>query len=435
VTRAAAAVAALLLLAVWAQPSGALTREESLKVEKLKIEAVEHFNRGNYEKAVPLLNEVLAIDPEEKTAARYLMIFKRQIKEPYCKLAAEAYLSGNYPDAISNWEKVLQLDPGDMRVKVLIDETFTATEKTTEEDMFAFANMLLKEGRYEDAEAELRKVLEAFPDNQQAAVMLSSIRRTLTDTTIKRLYEQANMYLEQKEYDLAIEQWKSVLAIDKNQELASRQIARVQQQKLDDVYSRANRLYMEGDYMGSRDLYTKILADNPTDKEIRRVVSKLDQTVNVVSQLFDRGKAWDVLRRGLSHHISPTGNPKVAIAAAWYAMQIEPDNTLVLAVLDFIEREYASVIRTMEGPVKDMKIIDQYLFAALNSIYEGRYDLAIQGCRLVLELEPENVLALKRLGSAYFAMGRKDMAKQTWERALKIDPKDAELRQFVNTVR
>jgi Flp pilus assembly protein TadD len=78
-----------------------------------------------------------------------------------------------------------------------------------------------------------------------------------------------------------------------------------------------------------------------------------------------------------------------------------------------------------------MNIIDQYLFGALNHIYEGRYDLAIQQTSIVIGLQPTNVLALKRLGSAYFAIGNKTKARAAWEKALKIAPDDAELKTFL----
>jgi cytochrome c-type biogenesis protein CcmH/NrfG len=61
--------------------------------------------------------------------------------------------------------------------------------------------------------------------------------------------------------------------------------------------------------------------------------------------------------------------------------------------------------------------------------------LTIQECNLVLELEPKNVLALKRLGSAHFAMGRKDKAREAWEMALAISPKDSELKGFIKRTR
>jgi tetratricopeptide (TPR) repeat protein len=108
---------------------------------------------------------------------------------------------------------------------------------------------------------------------------------------------------------------------------------------------------------------------------------------------------------------------------------------LTTAIKDFLERKYASNLSTMEGPVGDMNIIDQYLFAALNHIYDGRYDLSIQECTIIIELQPENILAWKRLGSAYYAIGKKDKARETWEKALKVAPDDTELKQFIRQIK
>ena len=62
---------------------------------------------------------------------------------------------------------------------------------------------------------------------------------------------------------------------------------------------------------------------------------------------------------------------------------------------------------------------------------DGKYDLTIQHCREVLALEPDNVLALKQLGSAYHMLGRKQQAREVWKKALDLDPNDSVLKQYV----
>jgi Tfp pilus assembly protein PilF len=44
------------------------------------------------------------------------------------------------------------------------------------------------------------------------------------------------------------------------------------------------------------------------------------------------------------------------------------------------------------------------------------------------------MLAWKRLGSAYYAIGKKDKARETWEKALKVAPDDTELKQFFRQI-
>jgi tetratricopeptide (TPR) repeat protein len=623
------------LLLSSATVAGILTNEKREEIEKSKKKAIELFTLGEYEKALPLLEKVLELNPEDKTAMRYKLIFHRQVIEPYCKEAADSYFAGNYPDAITAWEKILKISPNDRRVSSLINETITVTnddaiktlysnvnklltggqielamaeiekillinpvderaqemlsstkrlvssnivrayyekayvhmqqneydqaieewktvleidptqekaarlissaqekkhedfyshvnsllkkgqyDEATEElekmlvispnevrtiemlesikrakidntikehyeradklakekkydlaieewntvleidptqekaaqlissaqekkheDFYSHVNSLLKKGQYDEATEELEKMLIISPNEVRAIEMLESIKRAKIDNTIKEHYERADKLAKEKKYDLAIEEWNTVLEIDPNQDMASRMIASVHRKKLDEMYSSAAKLYKNGDYIKSRDIYNRILAVNPTDQKTKNMVGRINEIIKVVPQLPDKGKVWDVLRKGLAHHISNKGNPKVTIASAWLAVQLEPDNTLVLTIRDFIESKHISIIRTMEPPVEDMNMIEQYLFASLNHIYEGRYDLSIQECSIVLELEPKNVLALKRLGSAYFAMGRKSKARQSWKKALKLAPRDSELKEFIRQTR
>ncbi|KKL13337.1 hypothetical protein LCGC14_2526760, partial [marine sediment metagenome] len=82
-----------------------------------------------------------------------------------------------------------------------------------------------------------------------------------------------------------------------------------------------------------------------------------------------------------------------------------------------------------------MDIVEQYLFAALNHIYEGRYDLAVEESGIVLKLTPNSIMAMKRMGSAYYLMGKKAQAGEVWRRALKITPDDDELQGFLDALK
>ena len=53
------------------------------------------------------------------------------------------------------------------------------------------------------------------------------------------------------------------------------------------------------------------------------------------------------------------------------------------------------------------------------------------GYSQLLEIEPDNVLALKRKGSAYFALNQKDKARDLWQQAFKLAPDDAEIKKFL----
>lgn len=420
-----------LIFIAFAAPSGAVTPAQLKRAEKMEKDAIGLMKKENYKEAISLLEEVLTIKPMDKRVSRYLVIAKQRMVEPFCKEALAAYREGFYKQAIEQWEKLLKMDPDDIRAELLIDMTKNFIQDNSMELLYEAVDGFLKEEKYEQAIKELEKILSIKPDDKRARKLLISSKQAVIDIEIKKHYKKAELYMQEENYDLAIAEWQEILYIDEKQEAASRLIASARRTRMDSMYDKAKKLYEEGNYIASRDLYGRILKDNPTDEDLKKKIGRLNETIKIVQRLSDKGKAWDMLRKALSNHIATNGNIKAAIAGSWYAVQLDPDNTVATSIRDFLERTHLAVFRTMEAPGRDMNIIDQYLFAALNHIYEGRYDLAIEECSIVLALQPEDILAMKRLGSAYFAMGKKDKAREAWQKALELSPEDKELKQFI----
>ena len=420
-------IGAVLCVATGAE---AITPKQVERIEELKKEVVSLFREGKFEQAKPLLNEILTFDPFDKTAARYLALAKQQAMEPYCRDAAEAIRDENYAKAIETWNKLLQMNPDDRRIASLIDTTKNLITDKTTNMMYQQAEKFIQEGDYKSAVNELEKILAIRPYDQQASSLMNTAKSNAVDIRTKKLYDQANAYLKDKQYDLAIEEWKKILDIDGSQEAASRYIASAVREKMSIIYGDAKKAYEQGDYITSRDYYNKILADNPTDIDVKTIIARLNDLTKVALKIEEQSPAGDMMRTAMTNYIAVDGNRKASMAAAWYAFQLNP-TSLTIAVKSFLEVKYVSILSTMESPVGDMNIIDQYLFTALNHIYEGRYDLAIQKCTIVIELQPKDILAWKRLGSGYYAIGKKEKAKETWEKALQFAPDDTELKQFI----
>ncbi len=412
----------------------AVTPKQLERIEQLKKEVVVLFKEGKFDQANPLLNEILAIDPFDKTAARYQAIARQQVMEPFCKDAADAFQNENYAKAIEVWDKLVKMNPDDRRFAALIETTKNLiTDKTTNE-MYQHAEQFIKDGDYRSAINELEKILAVRPYDRQARSLYNNAKSNVVDARTKKHYDQADAYMKEKQYDRAIEEWKKILEIDPTQEAASRYIASAVKEKMGSTYVEAKQAYERGDYITARDYYNRILADNPTDIDVKTMISRLDDVVKVALKIEEKGPAGDMMRKAMNNYIAVDGNRKASMAGAWFAFQLNP-SSLTIAVKGFLELKYVSILSTMEAPVGDMNIVDQYLFAALNHIYEGRYDLAIQECSVVIELQPGNVLAWKRLGSGYYAIGKKDKARETWEKALKIAPDDTELKQFIKQIK
>lgn len=415
----------------FATSAQALTMQELEKIDKLQRNGIEQFNKGNYSDAVPLFKEVLIISPGDKTAARYLSLAEQQMIEPFCKQAAEAYWRSDYKNAIDIWQRILKTNPGEPRITKLIELTNKLIQDNTSDAMYQLAERFIKERKYDLAINELEKTLSMKPDDARAKEMLATSRQALIDVKVQEHYEKAELLIKQEKFDQAIAEWRQVLELDGKQDAAAKYISSAVRTKLESMYGNARKYVEEGKYSASRDVYYSIIAENPNDAFVEKMIDRLNKTLNVVQNIDDKGVLYDMLRKALANHILVDGNPKAAIVAVRYAEQLDSENRLVSSIRDFLEREHLDVVRSMEPPVKDMNIINQYLFAALNNIYEGRYDLAIQNCSLIIAVQPENTLAWKRLGSGYYAMGEKKKAQDAWARALKLAPEDAELKQFM----
>lgn len=423
-----------ILILLIALPAGAVTPKQLERIEQIKKEVSVLFREGKFEQSVPLLNEALALDPQDKTAARWLALARQRTLEPFCKEAAEAFQNENYAKAIETWDKLAKMSPDDRRFANLIEITKNLISDKATNEMYERAEQFIKDGDYKSAMNELEKILAIRPYDGRARSLYNSAKSNVVDVRTRKHYEQAEAYLKEKQYDLAIAEWKKVLEIDETQEAASRAIASAVREKMSGLYVEAKQAYEHGDYITARDIYNKIIADNPTDIDVKTILSRLEEVVKVALKIDEKTPAGDMMRTAMSHYIAVDGNRKSSMAAAWYAFQLNP-TSLTIAVKGFLELKYASILSTMEAPVGDMNIVDQYLFAALNHIYEGRYDLAIQECTIVIDLQPKNILAWKRLGSGYYAIGKKDKAREAWEKALKIAPDDAELKQFIRQIK
>ena len=435
--RKCVAVLAFLLLAAFIAPapSECASSRNARKSVELVEQATELMNKERYDKALPLLEKALKLDPDNTMALRYLNIYHHQIIEPLCKSAAEAYFSGDFPGAVSHWEEILAQSKSEGRVRALIEEALTRAKEQALKDRYEAVENLMGQERYAQAASELEQIIEDYPDEVRARNRLSEISTSLSTSVIREHYSRAEQLSDREDYDGAIRELESILTLQPDQGLATRLIVKARRDKHADIYAQTDKDIREGRYAKARATLTEITRINPTDAAATAEARRLEEVLRISPELTGKSRLEKALRAGLYNYLSPDGDAKAAVAASWYAVQLDPESDLALAVLDMVERDNRAVIPRMDPPVKEMNIIEQYLFASLNHIYEGRYDLALEECGIVLAIEPGNLLALKRQGSAYYLMGQHGRAAQSWERARKLSPKDTELKEFLDLVR
>jgi Tfp pilus assembly protein PilF len=164
-----------------------------------------------------------------------------------------------------------------------------------------------------------------------------------------------------------------------------------------------------------------------TDPSIKETMLKMGAVSGILPEATGQAGRDDLLRKSVNRYADKNTD---AVLYITYARQRWPRDIAVARLYNLITREFpetASGLRILPG----ITIIDQLLQDALDFIRNGRFIQAISTLQRVLQLEPDNIPALTRMGSAYWAMEKKDIARRNWRRVLELDPGNTEVNQFM----
>ncbi|MFH1282622.1 MAG: tetratricopeptide repeat protein [bacterium] len=251
---------------------------------------------------------------------------------------------------------------------------------------------------------------------------------------LEYLYRTAMDYFKQGKYSNAIYYWQAILNLDPTQTQPEKQIKEARnmiKSQTDPVYEEVRRLYKKGEYVLSQEKILVLLDIDSANQYYRKLYNKLQEVVEIFSVLNKDDKVSSLLRKAVVYYLDKKTNIRYSYIFCRYAAELSKDNQAALEFKRILEENYTEITEK-ESSIEGMNFIEQSLFVALDHIRKGRYDLAIGKCNDVLLVEPDNILALKRLGSAYYMMKKKDKSSEIWEKALKLSPNDAELKKFLN---
>jgi tetratricopeptide (TPR) repeat protein len=191
--------------------------------------------------------------------------------------------------------------------------------------------------------------------------------------------------------------------------------------------------FRQGNYLLAVSRLNQGLEINPSNQDVQNMVNKLQKIVGLIPGSSGSDEESGLLRKGVTSFVE--GDNTTAVNALRYAYNKNPKSEMLLKLLNRIEKELG--VERTERPKQDavgFTLIDQKVYDARQSMYEGRYDAALRKCQEVLDLEPENITALELMGSAFFLIEQKDKAKAVWEKVLQIDPKNNVVPQFLKQV-
>ncbi len=194
-------------------------------------------------------------------------------------------------------------------------------------------------------------------------------------------------------------------------------------------YKEAVAAYERGLYLRAVEKLTSSLSLDPKNVEAKNKLVKLERVAKIIPKEVKETKRAKLIKQAVLSYLD--GDIKLTINALRYLSSIEPEDREVDRLLRTIAR--VEGVELLEEVTPGMSLVDQKLYNALNYFYEGKYDMTIREAQDVLTLEPSNALAYKRIGSAFFAMGQREKARQAWEKSLQMNPADRSLKEFLDT--
>jgi tetratricopeptide (TPR) repeat protein len=197
-----------------------------------------------------------------------------------------------------------------------------------------------------------------------------------------------------------------------------------------EYYQEALIQTQEGLYRKAKKSLERCLKLGGEEEEMKKLYEQVTLLTKMLKKeaLVGKEKEKELLRKSVNHYLK--GEFDKAVNFLQYVLSLNAQNKSAWKILEMVSRETKEEIKP-PSLEKGITLVEQKLWEALNDFYEGKYDLTIKKCQEVLELEPRNILAYKRIGSAYFAMGNREKAREYWKKGLEIDPTDEELRSFL----
>jgi len=193
----------------------------------------------------------------------------------------------------------------------------------------------------------------------------------------------------------------------------------------------------EGYYKDAGRELAILISQKPDNKTWDKIAEKLGLVANVVPELTGDDLMSVIVRKGLLSFLKPVENPPDALVKIHYAMENSMDKEIFARLYSVLKNYYPELAKTDEIPA-GFTLITYKLYKSLNFIYDGHYDSAIKEANEVLDLEPDNILALKRLGSALYCLGKAEnkpeaveKARDIWRRVIKLSIDDKEIKEFL----
>jgi outer membrane protein assembly factor BamD (BamD/ComL family) len=229
--------------------------EAARDLRDLEIAALEAFYGGDWPRAIALYGDVLAIQPNQPGAAAKLAAASRNraLEEAYAA-ARQAYKQGDWSAAAEKLGEIVQMEAGYRDAAALLTEV---KRRTLLDELYAEARLLAGAGSWEAVLKAFERMVAVDPASPDPDSLLALARERLAAAEQARklagLYGEGLRLLDAGQPAEALRQFEAVLALSPGyrqaealsararQELDALQEATARQERLADLYARAER--------------------------------------------------------------------------------------------------------------------------------------------------------------------------------------------------
>ena len=262
------------------------------------------FNNAEYIKAKSYYQEALRIKKDDPTAKSKLNKTLQKIREQsekeeiffqHIDEADNHYDNGDYEKALASYNKAIKLFPKD---EYTLGQIRIVTQKITDEkeNIAAFNEFInngdrfMRENKYTEATLQYKAALNLYPNNNTAKEKYNNAKSLKENydklsADFEQLKREASDLVLRKKYAEAIEKYQQALSIFPNDSDLKTLITSLATQKdISDRYNsrinEADSLYLEKSYEKAKAAYNEALVIIPEDSYSSDMIARIDETLN-----------------------------------------------------------------------------------------------------------------------------------------------------------
>lgn len=254
---------------------------------------------------------------------------------------------------------------------------------------------------------------------------------------MKTCYDKAFAAYVAGDYQKAIEQWNQVLKIDAKQATARNMIEEARRKMAGsavNLRASLNKLLSASRYADALIKLDELLASDSTNPYYLKLQPRLKTVAEIApARPAGGGKAWNAAAEGLAYWLAEKEDLPFAYDALRYASELSPSDKAIGRLLAALEED-SPQLKLNDTKPANTPVLEHKKKVALDQIYDSKFYMAVKELEGVLRLEPNDVVTLKRAGSAYLQLKEYRAARRAWQRALELSPKDEQLPEYLQAL-